>query len=729
MVLIQNSTFSLLGIWVTVSFFSGLLVYLLIKIFDGLYPNQSSADRYHKAIAGLVFFFCLNIASTFVFNDHIHNKNEKTFYQEVESVHELAIQSSFSNGIQESKAVKESGKSDFMTSNLIFKSLGVFWLIGAFVFSIKMIGGYYYTRNLIKQYHESIPQKWNKFIQDQLRQLQIGREVKVFESQRITSALTFGFVKPLIALPIGFFTSLPVDQIEAVLLHELYHIKHKDYLINLLTMTFEVIFFYHPLMWWLAKNIRNERENRCDDQVTQITDKQVYAHALLNMESYRQSMNYAIPFSNKQSNLKMRIMRIFEQKPEQNIGLKPFLSLLMVVVFLMGFTFYKLEDPKNEAKQRKTTENRPEIADKLTPQEKEDKILFKSEDSRLGLVLEMTKSTLIAKTENEKVKLYVDGRLYPLNQKIPYGEKDMASMYENKEESAHYFFTRQYFESHNREKWEKENENRDTYIFDRKTEFFIYRPAKDNTSQPTVGSDEEVEEMISETIKPSKSIEKLENKPANVSEINIPGPVQIQFEDGFGLTGDSNNLKVLKKLVKKFGSDENAEVTVKIDGKLINSENDLEKILGKREIRNIRIVLPSENAEIGLIEIITNDIVEMKVKEVAAAETENKTKGINEVPENVSTITISVFYKTNDGDFSGEMKMDAEKESVLEVLGLKSSEILFVIDGEEKRIGYKPTDINPNKIDSISVLKDKKAINKYGKKAKNGVVEIYLKKE
>lgn len=339
MELIQNSTFSLLGIWVTVSFFSGLLVYLLIKIFDGLYPNQSSADRYHKAIAGLVFFFCLNIASTFVFNDHIHNKNEKTSYQEVESVHELAIQSSFSNGIQESKAVKESGKSDFMTSNLIFKSLGVFWLIGAFVFSIKMIGGYYYTRNLIKQYHESIPQKWNKFIQDQLRQLQIGREVKVFESQRITSALTFGFVKPLIALPIGFFTSLPADQIEAVLLHELYHIKHKDYLINLLTMTFEVIFFYHPLMWWLAKNIRNERENRCDDQVTQITDKQVYAHALLNMESYRQSMNYAIPFSNKQSNLKMRIMRIFEQKPEQNIGLKPFLSLLMVVVFSDGFHF------------------------------------------------------------------------------------------------------------------------------------------------------------------------------------------------------------------------------------------------------------------------------------------------------------------------------------------------------------------------------------------------------
>lgn len=193
------------------------------------------------------------------------------------------------------------------------------------------------------------------------------------------------------------------------------------------------------------------------------------------------------------------------------------------------------------------------------------------------------------------------------------------------------------------------------------------------------------------------------------------------------MTGDSSNLEVLKKLVKKFGSDEKAEVTVKIDGKLIKNETDLEKILGNREIRNIRIVLPSENAEQGLIEIITDNVVEVRIEEVASDE--NEKTAISEVPENDNTITISVFYKTNDGDFSGEMKMDVEKESVLEVLGFKSSEVLFVIDGEEQTLGYRPNDVDPNKIDSISVLKDKKATDKYGEKAKNGVVEIYLKKE
>ncbi|WP_296619414.1 M56 family metallopeptidase [Marivirga sp.] len=500
--LLQNSTLSLMGIWVTVSCLSGLLVYLLIKLFDFLYPNQSSSDRYHKSIVGLVFFFLITIASTYVFNDNI--KNENTTYWELESVNELTVESSLINGRQESKSVIAPEKSDFMTSSLIFKSLGIFWLIGAFVFSIKMIGGYYYTQNLINQDQGSISQKWNKFIQNQLWQLKIKRDVKVFESQRITSALTFGFIKPVIALPLGFFATLPADQIEAVLLHELYHIKHKDYLINLLTMTFEVIFFYHPLMWWLAKSIRVERENRCDDQVTQIADKQVYAHALLNMESYRQSMNYAIPFSNKQSNLKMRIMRIFEQKPEHNIGLKPFLSLLMIVVFLMGFTFYKLEEPKEESKLVKTAEQKVEEMEKQIPQKPEEKVLFKSEDSRLGLVLEMTKNTLIAKTENEKVKLFVDEKLFPLNQKIPLGEQDIATMYEIEENTAYHFFSINYFKSNNRAKWEKENENRNTYIFDRKTEFFTFRPAKDFASEPDNVSDEEMEEMIFRSYKTFK---------------------------------------------------------------------------------------------------------------------------------------------------------------------------------------------------------------------------------
>ena len=70
-----------------------------------------------------------------------------------------------------------------------------------------------------------------------------------------------------------------------------------------------------------------------------------------------------------------------------------------------------------------------------------------------------------------------------------------------------------------------------------------------------------------------------------------------------------------------------------------------------------------------------------------------------------------------------------KKTSVLEALGFLDDEPLFVIDGKLVGSKFNIRDINPNEIDRINVLKDKKAINKYGQKAKNGVVEIYLKTE
>ncbi len=721
----QNSSIHLMGLWVVVSCLTGLLVFLVVKIFDLVFSNQSSSDRYHKSILALIFFFLLNFVVTYYLYDNNFQQSEDSI-----SFHFSESNLEYNKPIlNEAKADNQtvnttgSMKSSFFSINWIFKLLGIFWLIGAVAYTFKMIGGYLYTKSLIKKNQEPIPHKWNQFILNRLRKLEIKKQIKVFESLKITSPLTFGFTRPIIAVPLGFFTTLPAEQIEAVLLHELYHIKHKDYLINLLTMTFEVIFFYHPLMWWLAKNIRNERENRCDDQVTQITDKQVYAHALLNVESYRQSMNYAIPFSNKQSNLKMRIMRIFEQKPERNIGLKPFLSLLMVVIFLMGFTFYKLEDPKNEAKQEGKITLREEPVEKMQKQT-DDKVLFKSENTKIGLVLEMTKNTLIAKTKNDKVKLYIDEKLYPLNEKIPVGEQDIATMYENKKELSHHFFSRQYFESHNREKWDKENENRNTYIFDKKTEFFTFRPAKSQVSDMKKASNENTEDIIEIAADDSSSISRIQNKPFNTSSFEIYGPLVISSKDDSELI-DSTNLELLKKLVKKHDSDENAEVVVKIDGKVLAEGANIKKALGVREIMKIKIVAPSKDAETGVIEIYTDAVLDAAdIKRPDQDDLENTLSS-----EEDNTDSIQVYFESENLNYSGEVKYNAEKSSVLEALGFSDNDPLFVLDGKVVGSKFRISHINPNEIDRINVLKDKKAIDKYGDKATNGVVEIYLKQE
>jgi beta-lactamase regulating signal transducer with metallopeptidase domain len=729
MSLFQSSIIHLLGVWVAVSCLSGLMIFLIIKVFDTLFSNQSSTDRYNKSITAVLFFFIFTMAGTFYFHNNSFQQKQAQVNTKVTkpvddfNADALVLQMPVHDNIASPQ------KNELFNTESLLKSLGIFWMIGALVFTIKMMGGYFYTRNLIISSQSSIPEKWNHFIIQQLERLQISKNIKVFESHRINSAFTFGFIKPFIVLPVGFFTSLPPDQIEAVLLHELYHIKHKDYLVNILTMAFEVIFFYHPVMWWLAKNIRQERENRCDDQVTKILDKKVYAHALLNMESYRQSLNYAIPFSNKQSNLKMRIMRIFEQKPEQNMGLKPFLSLLMIVAFLMSFTFYKLEEPKIEFKPESKKQLNKDLKETENLKNSDEDILFKTEDSKLDIVIEMTNSSLIAKSNNKTVRLYLDENLQLLNEKILYGGQDIVSMYKNEKESSYHFFTKQYFESFDRNKWVEENKNRSIYIFDASDDssFLIRLPESYNSKNSKVNTNK-TEEHIQNPAQSINSINKIEKKSADLSEIKIHGPIQLQFKDKTYQNGDTNNLEILKKLVKKFGSDENAEVKIKIDGKLIADGTDIEKALGKREINSIRIVLPSKDAEYGLLEIITKDVQEMRIEE-ASAEKKEGTEIIEEIPDKEKTIAIGVFYETKDGDFSGEIKMDADKERVLDVLGYKSSEILFVVNGKVQEHGYKPKDIKPNNIKSMTVLKDQKATEKYGERAKNGVIEIYLKKE
>jgi len=726
--LFHSSIIQLLGIWVAVSCLSGLLIFLIIKIFDTIFSNQSSTDRYHKSIIALLFFFLLNIVGTFYFYNNAFQEKLSPDHNKVTHTAPNINADALILQMPSNDNISSSQKNEFFNLKFLCKSLGIFWLIGALVFTFKMIGSYFYTRTLISSSQSSIPEEWNHFIIQQLERFHINKNVEVFESHKINSAFTFGFIKPIIVLPIGFFTSIPPEQIEAVLLHELYHIKYKDYLVNIMTMTFEVIFFYHPAMWWLAKNIRRERENRCDDQVTQLMDKKVYAHALLNMESYRQSLNYAIPFFNKQSNLKMRIMRIFDQKPEKNIGLKPFLSLLVIISFLMSFTFYKLEEPKLESKNESTAKLNNDLKNIESPEKSAEAILFKTEDSKLDIVIEMTKSSLIAKSDNKIVKLFLDETLQPLNQKIPFGGQNIAAMYKNKGESSYHFFTAQYFESYDRNKWEEENKNHSIFIFDSSDDssFLVRLPEPAYSISSKVKGQNKRGTTQKSSERPDL-INKIKSKPADLSEIKIHGPIQFLDNDKPYHDSDTSNLEVLKKLVKKFSSDDNAEVKIKIDGKLIAAGADLEKELGNRKIKNIRIVLSSEEAESGLVEIITDDIKEMQIEEMPAEE-EGET-GLVETSEKANTIAIDVFYETKDGNYSGKMSMDVEKESVLDVLGYKSSEILFVVDGVEKKIGYKPNNIEPNNIESITVLKDKKATDKYGDKAKNGVIEIYLKKE
>ncbi len=95
----------------------------------------------------------------------------------------------------------------------------------------------------------------------------IGARIRLLVSARTDTPLLAGIIRPVIIVPVGMLTQLPFEQVEAILMHELFHLKRFDHLMNMLQKVAEVLFFYNPAVWSISSTIRKERENCCDDLV------------------------------------------------------------------------------------------------------------------------------------------------------------------------------------------------------------------------------------------------------------------------------------------------------------------------------------------------------------------------------------------------------------------------------------------------------------------------------
>jgi len=169
--------------------------------------------------------------------------------------------------------------------------------------------------------------------------LGIKRKVQVWLSTHVDVPSVTGFFKPLILLPVAMINNLTTDQINAVLLHELAHIRRNDFIINLLQSFITLVLFFNPFAILLDKAVKKERENCCDDQVLNFNfDRVAYAKALLLLEEYRfQQVTLALAATNSKKLLSQRIKRLFTaQNPQTNIDLfqKLQLSGLSLLLFI-----------------------------------------------------------------------------------------------------------------------------------------------------------------------------------------------------------------------------------------------------------------------------------------------------------------------------------------------------------------------------------------------------------
>ncbi len=161
------------------------------------------------------------------------------------------------------------------------------WACGVLLFSIRMLWGCVKMSRLKREGDEADPALL-AMVERTARRIRVSRPVRVLISSLADGPSVVGALRPVVLLPAVALLGLKEEQLEAVLAHELAHIRRYDYLVNLLQMLIETLFFYHPAVWWISRRIRVERELCCDDiAVAACGDAVCYARALTTLEKMR----------------------------------------------------------------------------------------------------------------------------------------------------------------------------------------------------------------------------------------------------------------------------------------------------------------------------------------------------------------------------------------------------------------------------------------------------------
>lgn len=196
------------------------------------------------------------------------------------------------------------------------------YLVGLYAFGLLvqiaiLIYSYRKLEQVKHAQHEPVPALWQQRFQMVLARLKISRAVQFKLSDQVNVPLVIGFFKPIILFPVGMVTQLDIQQVEAILIHELSHVRRNDYLLNLIKTGIETALFFNPFVWLSSRFIRIEREHDCDDQVLKFTGTPLtYAHALLKIEILKEKETPALSLaaSGGSQHLYHRIKRITDMK-------------------------------------------------------------------------------------------------------------------------------------------------------------------------------------------------------------------------------------------------------------------------------------------------------------------------------------------------------------------------------------------------------------------------------
>jgi beta-lactamase regulating signal transducer with metallopeptidase domain len=214
-----------------------------------------------------------------------------------------------------------------------------FWAAGVVVLTVRMAAGWRRIRTLQRLGLATAASTWQHAADRLSAHLHLRTAVHVVETTLIDVPAVVGWLQPVILLPIAALTNLSPAQVEAILAHELAHVRRGDFVINLVQTIAETLLFYHPAVWWVSARIRAEREHACDDAALAICrDRGLYADALVRLEAGRRDRPLVVPAATGglMAGRVRRILGLRAERPRRPSSLALAVCLAMVIVAASG---------------------------------------------------------------------------------------------------------------------------------------------------------------------------------------------------------------------------------------------------------------------------------------------------------------------------------------------------------------------------------------------------------
>jgi bla regulator protein BlaR1 len=206
------------------------------------------------------------------------------------------------------------------------------WATCACLLTLRMIAGLWWIDRATRSHRGD--SAWQARVTALAERLGIARTVRLCIVDSLAGPVTAGWWRPVVLLPSSLLTGMPPELLEALIAHELGHIKRADYLVNLLQNVVEALLFYHPAVWWLSRCIRAERELIADDLAAQLVGARRLALALSELEK-RQFAHDGMALAANGGDLMARIKRLL-RPAQQGLNWKALLPVAGMAAALVA---------------------------------------------------------------------------------------------------------------------------------------------------------------------------------------------------------------------------------------------------------------------------------------------------------------------------------------------------------------------------------------------------------